>query len=90
MASIVVQPFYEEPRVKDFITTSAESIFVCCHMAVTATDLRLNEDSTKEKFQELPLCLIKEKYEKLPGGKKFVEDIMSSGALSTCNCLSGV
>ena len=80
MESIVVQPFYEEPRVNHFRATSADS--KCFELIVTATTLRLNEDSTKEKFIELPLCLIREKYEKLPGGRKFVDDLLASGELS--------
>ncbi|CAE7329314.1 NaCP60E, partial [Symbiodinium microadriaticum] len=38
----------------------------------------LSESTTKEKFTELPLCIIREKYERAPGGKKFIEDILKS------------
>ena len=44
--------------------------------------MRLSEDKSKEKFTEMPLCLIRQKYEGLPGGKKFVEDIIASIILS--------
>ncbi|CAE7510947.1 NaCP60E [Symbiodinium natans] len=36
------------------------------------------ENETKERYVELPLCEIKEKYEKLPGGKEFVADIVAN------------
>ena len=39
---------------------------------------RLSEQKTNEKFVELPLCLIKERYEKLPGGKELIADILKS------------
>ncbi|CAE7251100.1 unnamed protein product [Symbiodinium pilosum] len=38
----------------------------------------LSEDKSKEKFTEMPLCLIRQKYEPLPGGKQFVKDIIQS------------
>ncbi|CAE7501413.1 NaCP60E [Symbiodinium sp. CCMP2592] len=38
----------------------------------------LSESQNTEQFIELPLCEIKEKYEKLPGGDKFIADLISS------------
>ncbi|CAE7466554.1 NEFH [Symbiodinium sp. CCMP2592] len=35
----------------------------------------------KEIFEELPLCMIKEIYEKVEGGKKFLAELMQSGCL---------
>ena len=40
--------------------------------------MRLSESKEKEKFVELPLCLIREKYEGLAGGKDFVENLLKS------------
>ncbi|CAE7816404.1 unnamed protein product [Symbiodinium sp. CCMP2456] len=52
LASITVEPFYEE----------------------------LSENKDKETYTEMPLCLIKEKYEKLPGGPAFIQSIVDSQA----------
>ncbi|CAE7486611.1 NaCP60E [Symbiodinium necroappetens] len=38
----------------------------------------MQEDKSKEKFTEMPLCLIIEKYKNAPGGKQFVQDILKS------------
>ncbi|CAE7248308.1 NaCP60E [Symbiodinium sp. CCMP2592] len=38
----------------------------------------MSENSEKEKFVELPLCQIIEKYAHLPGGEQFVKDIQAS------------
>ena len=47
--------------------------------------IRIAQNETKERYVELPLCEIKEKYEKLPGGKEFVADIVASAFLRlTC------
>ncbi|CAE7469776.1 unnamed protein product, partial [Symbiodinium sp. CCMP2456] len=37
----------------------------------------LSENKEKETFEELPLALIKEKYEHLPGGPKLIADILA-------------
>ncbi|CAE7800818.1 unnamed protein product [Symbiodinium sp. CCMP2592] len=39
---------------------------------------RLSESKEKETFEELPLCLIKERYKNVEGGDKFVEDLQKS------------
>ena len=43
--------------------------------------LRLSEKAEKEVYQELPLCQIREMYEKLPGGEKFIQELQSSSNL---------
>ncbi|CAE7655509.1 NaCP60E [Symbiodinium sp. CCMP2592] len=40
--------------------------------------LMLSESKEKEKFIELPLCIIRQRYEGLPGGKEFVENLQKS------------
>ena len=40
--------------------------------------LRLSEDKNKERFVEMPLCMIRLKYKNVPGGDKFVENLISS------------
>ena len=44
--------------------------------------MRLSENRNEEVFEELPLREIKQKYEHLPGGPKFVADLQSSRSLS--------
>ena len=46
---------------------------------------RLSESKEKETFEELPLCLIKERYKNVEGGDKFVEDIQKSDCPSFHN-----
>ncbi|CAE7242808.1 NaCP60E, partial [Symbiodinium pilosum] len=50
----------------------------CSTIVVASYFEELSEQKTKEKFVELPLCLIKERYEKLPGGKELIADILKS------------
>ncbi|CAE7939647.1 unnamed protein product, partial [Symbiodinium necroappetens] len=35
----------------------------------------LSESKEKELYEELPFCLIQERYQNLPGGAKLLEDI---------------
>ena len=43
---------------------------------------RLSESKEKEVFEELPLCIIKERYDKVEGGKKFIAELLQSGCLN--------
>lgn len=45
------------------------------------TAIRMSESKDKEKFIELPLCEIIQKWGSLPGGEQFVKDIQSSWSL---------
>ncbi|CAE7278175.1 NaCP60E, partial [Symbiodinium sp. KB8] len=38
----------------------------------------LSESKEKEQYEELPLCIIQERYQNLPGGAKFLEDLQKS------------
>ena len=49
---------------------------------VCLNHLRLSENKTKEKFQELPLCMIRKKYEGTDAGKRFVEQLLQSALTS--------
>ena len=40
--------------------------------------LRLSESKEKEQFTELPLCLIRQKYDGVAGGKAFVDNLIAS------------
>ncbi|CAE7806237.1 NaCP60E [Symbiodinium sp. CCMP2456] len=40
----------------------------------------LTENKEKEQFEELPLCVIKEKYKNLEGGDKFIQELQKSQA----------
>ena len=53
----------------------------CCKLPYLM-DLRLSENRNEEVFEELPLCEIKQKYEHLPGGAKFIADLQASRNLS--------
>ena len=39
---------------------------------------RLSEQKNEEKYTELPLCLIREKYEHLPNGPEFIANLQKS------------
>ena len=45
--------------------------------------MRLSEKKEEETFQELPLCQIREMYERLPGGEKFLADLVASRNLGS-------
>ena len=45
--------------------------------------LRLSESKEKELFEELPLCIIQQRYAHLPdGGAEFVKELKQSRCLS--------
>lgn len=46
----------------------------------------MSESKDKEKFIELPLCEIMERWGKLPGGEQFVKDIQASWSLRLWLC----
>ncbi|CAE7820378.1 Rrbp1 [Symbiodinium sp. CCMP2456] len=47
-------------------------------ITVEPYDEELSENKEKEQFTELPLCLIRQKYDGVPGGKAFVENLLAS------------
>ncbi|CAE7456218.1 NaCP60E, partial [Symbiodinium microadriaticum] len=40
----------------------------------------LSESKEKEQFEELPLCIIKDKYKNVEGGDKFLQELVRSQA----------
>ena len=74
LATITVEPYYEEHLGFFIRPTGLRCSDLCCD----TLHMRLSESKEKEKFVELPLCLIREKYEGLAGGKDFVENLLKS------------
>ena len=75
LSSIVVEPYYEE-LLGFIIRLSSDAL----HSTLPDTlYVRLSESKEKETFEELPLGLIKQKYEGVAGGKAFLEELLRSG-----------
>ena len=73
LASIKVEPYYEE-CLGDLTISAITNIRLLAFLVYS----RLSETKEKETFTELPLCLIREKYEHLPGGPAFIKSILDS------------
>ena len=79
MASITISPYFEELLgLQCYIQTLKFDFFRHQHLELAPAQLRLSEDKTKEQYVELPLCVIRQKYQGVPGGDKFVEDLLKS------------